>query len=259
MAGEEALVLETPDLGAEVGQVVLAVDEQGAVTWNFPETSQRDVEPPQVRGDGGTKRFVIRRTTPPAPPGAERTDRGLFGAIGRKFLKVFIYPVADRILGPVTEHFANKWENHQRPYKLRAFRPGEFRSPALAPLTGPEWQLMAGGPALLFVHGTFSTSHGGFNELPDATMAELHRRYEGRVFAFDHFTLSHSPQENVAELAARMPDGLELEVDVVSHSRGGLVTRVLAGELDGAAAPGPEGTASGIRGGSQPRHRSGRR
>jgi hypothetical protein len=235
--GEDALVLEAPDLGPDVGQVVLAVDEAGAVTWNFPETSTRAVETPQVRGVGGHKRFVIRRTTPLKSEDAS-TDRGLFGAIGRKFLKVFIYPVTDAMLGPVTEHFALRWETSQRPYQLRSFEPGAFRLPNVGPLTGPQWQHLAQGPALLFVHGTFSTAHGGFHALPDATMAELHRRYAGRVFAFDHFTLSHSPEQNVAELAARMPDGAQLEVDIVSHSRGGLVTRVLAGELGGAPAPG---------------------
>ena len=81
--------------------------------------------------------------------------------------------------------------------------------------------------------------YGGFGRLPDETVAERHWRYGGRVFAFDYFTLSHSPTENVAELAARMPDDLRLEVDVVSHSRGGLVALVLAGELEGGAAPGP--------------------
>lgn len=238
VAGEDALVLETPDLGADVGQVVLAVDEAGAVTWNFPETPTRDVEPPQVRGAGAVKRFVIRRTTPPPPPETDGADRGLFGAVGMKFLKVLVYPVTDAVLGPVTERFARQWETRQRPYNLRPFRPEGFRLPTVGPLTGPEWEHLGTGPALLFVHGTFSTSHGGFGDLPDDTMVELYRRYDGRVFAFDHFTLSHSPEENVAELAARMPDDISVEIDVVSHSRGGLVTRVLAGELDGAEAPG---------------------
>lgn len=237
VAGEEALVLEVPDLGADVGQVVLAVDGAGAVTWSFPETSTREIEPPQVRGTGGVKRFVVRWTAPPLPQ-PDGTERGLFGAIGRTFLKVLVYPVTDAVLGPVTEHFARRWETSQRPYNLRPFRPESFRAPTVGPLTGPEWENLGTGPALLFVHGTISTSHGGFGSLPVETMAELHRRYRGRVFAFDHFTLSHSPEENVAELAARMPDGIDVEVDIVSHSRGGLVTRLLAGELDGVAAPG---------------------
>ncbi|MBO0980783.1 triacylglycerol lipase [Microbacterium sp. SD291] len=236
VTGEDAFVLETPDLGPEVGQVVVALDEAGAVTWTFPETGEQEVEPPATRGAGGMKRFVIRQATP-APP-AEGGDRGLFGAIGRKLLKVLVYPVMDAVLGPVTEHFANRWETRRRPYLVRSFRPDSFRAAASSGLSDGEWTGLHRRRALLFVHGTFSSSHAAFHQLPDATMNELHQRYEGRVFAFDHFTLSHSPQENAAELAARIPHGVELEVDVVSHSRGGLVTRVLAGELADAVVPG---------------------
>jgi pimeloyl-ACP methyl ester carboxylesterase len=44
--------------------------------------------------------------------------------------------------------------------------------------------------------------------------------------AFDHHTLSHDPERNVRELLARLPGDVEL--DVICHSRGGLVARVLA-------------------------------
>jgi pimeloyl-ACP methyl ester carboxylesterase len=56
----------------------------------------------------------------------------------------------------------------------------------------------------------------------------LHDQYEGRVFAFDHFTLAHDPKRNVAELARMVPDGTQLDLDIICHSRGGLVARVMA-------------------------------
>ena len=40
----------------------------------------------------------------------------------------------------------------------------------------------------------------------------------------------------MAKLATMVPPGLELEVDIVCHSRGGLVSRALAGE-QGTATP----------------------
>ena len=237
--GEEGLVLETPDLGPEVGQLVLAIDEGGVVSWNFPESPDQKIEPPTVRGAGGTKKFMIRSYPPTqTEQTAETATRGIFGAVGRKILKVLIYPVTDAVLGPVTDHFAAKWETKNRPYKARLFTPADFRNSEVEPMTGDDWRNVAGDRALLFVHGTFSTSHGGFGGLPDATMAELHRRYGGRVFAFNHHTLSHTPEENVAEMAARMPDDVSLEVDIVAHSRGGLVARTLAGELPGVGVPG---------------------
>ncbi len=57
------------------------------------------------------------------------------------------------------------------------------------------------------VHGTFSRSHLAFGHLPPSFVEGLHRQYGGRVFAFDHFTLSHDPRENVRRFLAKVPDG----------------------------------------------------
>ena len=59
-------------------------------------------------------------------------------------------------------------------------------------------------------------------------MASLHDSYDA-VIAFDHPTLATGPDENVDWLArwlAEVPS--EVTFDVVAHSRGGLVGRVLA-------------------------------
>lgn len=49
--------------------------------------------------------------------------------------------------------------------------------------------------------------------------------------AFDHFTLSDDPRQNVQWLIDNMPDGTNLTVDIVCHSRGGLVARTLAEQI----------------------------
>src|SRR5262249_55439551 len=64
--------------------------------------------------------------------------------------------------------------------------------------------------------------------LPKEFVEALHRAYNGRVFAFDHHTLSHDPKQNVNWLLEQMPDGTALDLDIVCHSRGGLVSRLLA-------------------------------
>jgi hypothetical protein len=215
---------------------VMAIDDDGAVTWNFPEDETGAIEPPATRGAGGTNRFVIRTTTPPpSPEGA--TDRGLFGAIGRKVLKVLVYPIADAVLGSLADGFAAAWERKFRPYLVRTVTPDNYREAGAGEFTTSDWDTMAAGRSLLFVHGTFSSTHSGFFSLPRPTVEELVRRYEGRVFGFDHHTLSATPEENVAEFAARMPGSTSLDVDIVSHSRGGLVSRCFANEL-GSAPPG---------------------
>lgn len=82
--------------------------------------------------------------------------------------------------------------------------------------------------ALLFIHGTFSDTSGSFGKLLDpALLADLLRTYDGRVFGFEHFTVSCSPEENARSLLEALPDR-ETIFDVVSYSRGGLVLRMLA-------------------------------
>lgn len=234
MEGEDAMVLEVPDLGDTVGQVVLAIDN-GVVTWNFPQDHQGQLQTSATRGAGGSKRFVIRSQVPAGDDGSHAQSRGLFGKIGKKILKILVYPLTDAILGPIGKHYARKWEEKNRPYNIRRFTVPDYRHPLADPLSGAEWQHLSSGRSLLFVHGTFGTAHGGFGNLPEATFRELSDAYQGRVFAFDHLTLSASPEENIKwfsdTIGSQLPASGSLDVDIICHSRGGLVSRTLAGEL----------------------------
>lgn len=224
---QDALELIVPDLGSDVGQLVLACDESGVLTWHLPLDGNGALETPATRGGGGTKRFRIPATPTTPAPDEDSQNRGLLSVVGRKLLKVLVYPITDPLIGAVSEFFAERWEGRKRPYRLRDFTPTNYRDP-IAPELGPaDWTRLAAGRALLFVHGTFSTSHSAFSQIPDATFAQLHARYGGRVFAFDHFTLSHDPAKNVRWLVDHLP-ALDLDLDIVCHSRGGLVARTLA-------------------------------
>lgn len=224
--GEEALELEVPDLGPHRGQMVLSVAENGVATWHLPQDDGEGTGG-TARGGGPTRRFVIPSTPAPRPDGPA-THRGIVGAAGRRLLKVLVYPVTDALMARAGSAFASAWEAEHRPYRVRDFGPETYRAAAAQELDGEGWARLAGGRALLFLHGTFSTAHGAFGELPGELMVELHRRYGGRVFAFDSHTLSEDPARNARVLLERIPPGLDLDVDVVCHSRGGLVTRQLA-------------------------------
>ena len=231
-SGEEAMLLEVPDLGGERGQVVLAVDEAGVASWSFAVDEGGVPEPPTVRGAGGVKRFLVRSHTPAVADAGSGATRGLLGIVGRKLVRVLVYPLTDPVLGRVGNQLAGVWEEHSRPYGVRRFDPDGYTLPPAGPLTTADWERLAKGRALLFIHGTFSTSHGAFGALPADDFAALHARYGGRVFAFDHFTLSHAPERNARWLLDQVPEGVKLEVDVVCHSRGGLVARMLAERAD---------------------------
>lgn len=223
--GDDAVEVRVPDFGPDQGQIILACDENGAISWHVPEPAQQ-VGNADARGSGATKRFIIPLRQRPAPA-APAASRSLIGILGKKLLKIIVFPITDPILGPIEKHFAKSWEDHKRPYGIRDFTPQNFGTPGGSPIA--DWPKLSSGRALLFIHGTFSTAHAGFAGLPLASMQALHAMYQGRVFAFNHYTLSDSPVANVKWFLANVPAGVKLELDVVCHSRGGLVARTLAG------------------------------
>ncbi|MEA2723553.1 MAG: hypothetical protein QOH59_1324, partial [Gemmatimonadales bacterium] len=196
--------LQVRDPGPGVGQMVMTVDELGLVRWHFapaaePGTATRGA----VEGSAAPMRvYHLPGDVPAAAPTAP-ASRGLVGVVGKKFLKVLVFPLVDPVVGAVTESFANRWEQHYRPYRVRRFGPDDYTGEAAPEIAGEEWKRLGTGRALLMMHGTFSRAHSAFGGLPREFVETLHRCYDGRVFAFDHFTLSHDPKQNVNWLLDR--------------------------------------------------------
>jgi hypothetical protein len=207
--------------------MVMAADELGVVSWHFAPPAAGTGTRGAIPAPGATRAYVIPRGVP-----AERAEgaatRGLVSTIGNKILKEMVFPLLDPIIGEVSATFVNRLEQRRWPYRIRAFGPGDYTADVAPSIDGDGWSRLAGGRALLMVHGTFSRAHLAFGHLPIGCMEGLHRLYGGRVFAYDHFTLSHDPRENVRRFLAQIPDGTSLDVDIVCHSRGGLVSRMLS-------------------------------
>jgi hypothetical protein len=220
--GGTAIEVEVPAPGTGFGQIMLYAAEDGTLTWHLPDDVPRSVE--EVRTRGGVRRtYRIPRAVPPLAS-QSAGQRGLIGAAGSKLLKLLLFPLQDAF-GKIGEHYLARWEKKNRPNRLRSFGPDVYaRADAVAE---PDWDRIAGGPALLFIHGTASQCHSGFQSIPLDLMHSLHTRYGERVFAYDHHTLSMSPKENAAWLAAHLPERLPPTVDIVAHSRGGLVARTI--------------------------------
>ena len=108
-----------------------------------------------------------------------------------------------------------------------------------APVAAPD----PDGRILLFMHGTFSNSENLIRELwnPDVNtpgqghgadfLRKVAKEYT-QVLSFDHFTLSRSPLINAVELSRLFAATNAERLDVISHSRGGLVTRWWCEVLD---------------------------
>jgi hypothetical protein len=210
-SGEVTLRVPAPPPGH--GQVVLAADDVGVLSWHLPELA---AEGPSGRGDAFTYHI---------PCGEE--GRGLPAKLTVGTLKVMVFPRVDPLLEIAGQAVAAWWEPKVRPYRVRTFLPDDFDRPEATAIGPEDWKALSAGRALLMVHGTNSQAHLAFGGLGRSFVEDLHRRYAGRVFAFDHPTLSHDPVQNVQWLIDQVPEGMSLDLDLICHSRGGLVARVL--------------------------------
>src|SRR5471032_678665 len=120
-------------------------------------------------------------------------------------------------------------EKHSKPEGFIAMSRG-YR--ALA--TPAELAAAQNQKVLLFVHGIFSSTGGAFGDLGTIDgaagancMRRLLERYDKRVFGYDHWTISKTPLQNAIDLLNAIPAGANWDVDIVCHSRGGLVVRSL--------------------------------
>ena len=215
LSGDGAPVALAVDVGADQRAVVLS-DRDGLWTWQLPPSA-----PPAREPGSGSLTFTLAEPGP-VPHG--------FGAIVLRFA------------GALT---LTALESHVRPglVHLRGTTPSTWRRvDALDDITLP-----ANGPAriLLLIHGTFSDTEGAYGMLarePGLTFLTQALGEYDAVIGFDHPTLSVDPLTNARDLLSRLATAHPPQIDIVSHSRGGLVARSLVEQVipDSESAPGVE-------------------
>jgi hypothetical protein len=195
--------------------------------WTLPER----VAPsggPVVLGDeasAGVLRFPVNQVaggTAPAAPGQPAVlgieDIAIGAAasiVTKRVLQVLRSPVDAALLSTIRQ-----FEPQPRMLALR--------SDGFQPLDGAEaWRALlppgAERRVLLHVHGFNSSTAGGGGA---KFVPQLAANYDA-VLSYDHPTATISPLDNAIELLRMVPDDLRLAVDLVAHSRGGLVSRSL--------------------------------
>ena len=200
--GRTAATIESPE---SEGFVAVVRHASGALTFHRT-----------VSFAGGSHVFDV-----PLPSPARR---GPAGTVALFFLRV-----ARAAAGAALPFLARAWERRRfaaarAPLGLvRLTRRGTALAAARSegPLPpGPE-------KCLLFLHGTFSHAAAAFDGLAKdpAAFDALLAAYGGRVYAFNHLTTGRAPGDNVRDLRGLVAGA---RVDVVTHSRGGLVLRALA-------------------------------
>ena len=143
-----------------------------------------------------------------------KTDRGLLSAIKNKRLDV----IRGKLLDKTAEVIGKKLDE-----RLMA-NPGLFKIDQSFDLQ--KAAILPREKHLLLIHGTFSSIQGSFDNLAQNIWSQLYDNYQGRTIGFNHFTVSQSPYRNALDLLKALPD--EIELDVISTSRGGLVADILA-------------------------------
>ena len=246
--GEVTVTVPAPAAGNHA--LLLVHDASGAVTWHRPDQPTRA----QARLTGAPTpppAATMSFTIPAIRFAANDVHTSLLHRLAgflhhftfhptldgaRKLLSVVEYPV-EHLVGWAGSKWFAAWENNKHPAVVRWFPP----TGGLAvgePLSPTNWSDLTAGPMLLFIHGIFSSCAGAFGGIgnDDHTWAALRKKYNGLIIGYDHPTASVSPDENAQWLLDQLPD-VRLDVDVVCHSRGGLVARSLAAKAAASMSP----------------------
>lgn len=236
----------TVEVGVDTDEdAVVLLERDGVYSWHLPRgagqrTRSLDRGPRTVTID-----IDLGPETPPERKGTRARsqpsgirERGLLGDL----VEGAVQAVVLKFVAPLVDHGIRSMEAHVQPGLVH------LRSAELA-----AWQHVGslahvGLPSdrevrvLLFVHGTFSSTAGGFGALgvdPNGMgfLGCAIGAYDA-VIGWDHKTLSVDPRANareIVELLRQHQTGHRLVVDIITHSRGGLTTRsLLEYELPGA-------------------------
>jgi len=256
-ADDPYVELSVPGADPDEGQVVLEVDAVGVVRWHV------DVEAVATAVAIADGTAPPRRSVAPVPTGAQQTfripvlqpdrlgggtgERAFLGLGVRKVLHLIRFPI-EAAAAAAGKAVIGWWEERNRPHALQLLTPETLATvPSAGGVPTSRLAELADKPFLVLVHGTFSTIRSGFHGIgqpapggPD--LAELVARYEGRVLGFDHQTLSVDPATNADWFLRRLPTDRPVTLDLLTHSRGGLVGRRIADPALAAAAgvPAPD-------------------
>ena len=238
VVSDTAVLAPAIPAGDTAPRVVLYVDESGGMSWHFAQQQQHSRL--RSRRHATTPEFVIplrqravRQTLTQGMP--RRRLRGVITKIGRKLFKVLVLPLASELLQDPLRWVAEKVEGHLRKPLLWRPTPDNFRQAPDPARPFTDWDNLKGGPILLIVHGIFSSVQGMLARLPRKAMEDWHARYGGRIIAYNHPTMSASAEDNANALLQQLKAGLGgnlAVIDILCHSRGGIVSRALAEQGD---------------------------
>ncbi|MEO7057203.1 MAG: alpha/beta hydrolase [Caldimonas sp.] len=237
---DDELLLQVP-LARDEAALVLYTDEAGRISIHYGEVDAASPALP-TRAFGAHHRVRFRLRLRSGISRQAGTSRGLLGSVVAKVIKVLVVKLLAVPAGQLVAGRVAAWEARARVAQgLHGGTSTQLLEATPLPLANPD--LLQGGRALLFIHGTTSSTAGAFAGLRQNgdVLERLYAAYEGRVVGFNHHTMSVPVIANARDLlAALAPAPGDYHFDIVCHSRGGLVARALA-HLDADTLPRPPG------------------
>ncbi|REG88612.1 CHAT domain-containing protein [Algoriphagus antarcticus] len=234
---DQAYTVESPTRG-DVPEQILEISDDRIVEFEFEDDtvwmgdneSITTLFPQEVkRSADGDELFL------PNELESDELQRGVFKKVAIKLVKVF---VKKKIIKPKMIEMAKNLEDKQLAFTGENFK--EVKYGVLAACSPDielsslkfndkgEADLAVTSRYLLLLHGTGSSSLGSFGELKESEAWKKFIKGYGvdHLLTFQHRTLTSSPLQNIFQLIKELPSGIIL--DLLSHSRGGLLADVLA-------------------------------
>ena len=235
-AGPSELVVPT-DLAPGESAVLAVRHPSGALTFHAP--SERIVARARRGVSAASAPSTVVFHVPVRRVEPEAGRRGIVGKAIKAIVMKVTKAAIDKVVGIALPVLAQRWETST--WQKKGLSEGWFK---VTPNGANGLTLTAGAPGsgdrtLLFIHGTFSNANGGFGSIAAGDFFQrVQPLYGDRIYAFNHFTISRTPEENAKLLLGGLGNGEHL-FDVITHSRGGLVLRNLverSSQLGAAAA-----------------------
>jgi CHAT domain-containing protein len=166
----------------------------------------------------------------PVSLSSDDASRSLIGDIALKFLRKFVKKEVKKGIRKVAEELEDKALKDDKQKKILEGLYSLNLNFDLAVYKAPDSKTENQKPnpktALLFIHGTSSSTKGAFGDLQNSSVwNDTANKYGENIFAFEHRTLTISPFQNVNELIKALPANTNF--DLITHSRGGLVGELL--------------------------------
>ncbi len=193
---------------------VIEFEFEDGTTWISGPDTIDDIFP-EIQA--AAKRSVEKETELPVEISFGGTDRSVAGKVLLKAIKIF----SKKVVGAEVKKLAEKLEDKQLGGRIGLFSlNSDFQFSGFVPDKSNE-------PYLLLIHGTASSVEGSFGEARGTDfMNFIQEKYNGRILAFQHRTLTENPLQNVKDLVNALPASCKLHL--ITTSRGGLVGEVLS-------------------------------